>query len=179
MLKKKSIFILLIIILLLCFSIATCFRRSIITGQVIDAETGNPIANAVFYIYWYKVTGPPGLTSGENVETADGYTDAEGYFKVPRYSTFINHYIMAVYKKEYTCWRSDKIFPTWEDRNDFKPKNKMVIKLEKFKKEYSKERHAEFTTSADLAAGPSGVFTNEIKLERALLRKIYKRKRGE
>ena len=178
MLKKKSIFGF-FIILMMFFSLASCSARSMITGRVIDAETGNPVANAVFYIDWYKVTGPPGLTSAEEVETAEGYTDAEGYFKVPKYSTFINKFQMAVYKKGYVCWASDKIFPTWEDRNDFKLKNKMVIKLEKFKEEYSKERHAEFTTSADLGAGPSGVFNDAIRSERELLMKVYKRKREE
>jgi hypothetical protein len=178
MLKKKSIFILLII-LVLCFSIGTCFARSIITGRVIDAETGKPVANAAFYIGWYKETGLPGLSSAEEVETAEGYTDAEGYFKVPKYSRLFNLYQMAIYKKGYVCGASDKIFPTWEERNDFKPKNKMVIKLEKFKEEYSKEDHARFTVFAPIVVCPSRLFDEAIRPERDMRRKIYKEKRGK
>lgn len=150
------------------------FARSMISGQVVDAETGEPIENAAFYINWWKVTGIPGLTSSHDVETDEGYTDAEGYFKIPKYSTYFKECRMAVYKKGYVCWRSDKIFPTWEDRKDFKLKNKMIIKLEKFKEEYSKKDHARFTNSAETAAGPSGVFNDATRHEREIERESYK-----
>ncbi len=179
MLKKKKIVFILLIILVLCFFIGTCFAKSMITGRVIDAETGKPVENAVFYICWYRETGLPGLLSGKEIETSEGYTDAEGYFKVPQYSTFINHYQLAVYKKGYVCWASDKIFPTWEERNDFRPKNKMVIKLEILKEEYSKEDHARFTTFAPIGVCPSRLFNDAIRPENDLLLKIYHSNRGE
>ncbi len=157
--KRMSIITLsisLFMLLVLFLVPAITFARSMISGQVVDAETGEPIENAAFYINWYKYTGLPGWTSASHVEVAEGYTDAKGYFKIPKYSTFFKEYRMAIYKKGYVCWRSDKIFPTWENRIDFKLKNKMVIKLDKFKEEYSKEDHARFTNSAPTAARAPG-----------------------
>jgi hypothetical protein len=177
--SKKTIFLSLITLLVLFFIYSITFARSMITGQVVDAETGKPIENAAFYINWWKVTGLPGLTVGVDVETAEGYTDAEGNFNIPKYSTFFKRYQMAVYKKGYVCWSSKEIFPKWEDRKGFKLKNKMIIRLEKFKEEYSKEDHARFTIFSQVGNGPSGVFDNAIKSEIELFYGINKRNRGK
>jgi hypothetical protein len=149
--SKKTIFLFIITLLVLFFMYSITFARSMISGQVVDAETGKPIENAAFYIHWWKVTGPPGLTSGVDVETAEGLTDSNGNFNVPKHSTFFKEFQMAIYKKGHVCWSSEKIFPKWEDRKDFKLKNKMVINLEKFKEGYSIEDHARFTIFAAIS----------------------------
>jgi hypothetical protein len=176
--SKKTIFLSLITLLVLFFMYSITFARTIL-GQVVDAETGKPIENAAFFIHWWKETGLPGLTSGSDVETADGYTDAEGYFKIPKYSTFSKKYRMAIYKKGYVCWRSDYIFPTWEKRKDFKLKNKMVIKLESFRKEYSKLDHAMFTNSSALTAGPTGIYDKMTEPEGEIEGESFRTNKGE
>ena len=140
-----------------------------ITGQVVDAETGNPIENAAVYIYWSKMgSGPPGLAGRVEVEVAETLSDAEGFFKIPKYSTLFKHYRMVVYKEGYVCWYSRKIFPTYEERKDFKLKNGMVIQMEHFKEEYSKLKHAIFTTTWSIGRNMPGIFDDAIKDEKKI-----------
>jgi len=154
-------------ILVLVFIPAITFSRSIISGQVVDAETGKAIKNAAVYIFWGKAGGgPPGLSGDVKVEVAENLSNSEGFFNIPKYSTLFKYYTMTVYKKGYVCWNSEKIYPTREERNGFKLKNKMVIKLEKFKEEYSIEDHARFTNS--MAIWSSGVFYKATEAERKI-----------
>ena len=174
---KLSIYSLTLICILLILS-TSVWGRSIITGQVVDAETGKPIEGAAIYIYWGKTRlDPPGLPSGVKVEVAEDLTDAEGFFKVPKYSTLFKHYRMAIYKKGYVCWSSRKIFPTYEERKGFKLKNGMVIKLERFKKEYSREKHARFTVFSSINRNEPGLFDDAIKSEDKLLDEMLRRNR--
>jgi len=137
-----------LISILLIFTTSAC-GRWLIKGQVVDAETGQTIDGAVVAIEWirYKL-GPPGLPSEfEILEQTEDVSDAEGLFKVPKYDPFNTEFFMSVYKKGYVCWSSRKIFPTFEERKDFDLKDGMMIKLEKFKEGYSREKHAIFTSS--------------------------------
>lgn len=133
---------------------------------------------AAVYIQWSKTgPGPPGLAGTVIVEVAETLTDSEGYFNIPKYSTLFKSYRMAVYKKGYVCWNNKKIFPTYEKRKAFKLKNGTVVRLERFKKEYSKEKHAYFTTT--WSVGSKGLFYDAIKPERELERKIIRKQKGE
>lgn len=176
---KLSVSSLILICILLIMS-TSVWGRSIITGQVVDAETGKPIEKAAVHIEWLKSgSGPPGLAGYERVEVAEDLTDAQGRFKIPKYSTWFKDYSMAVYKKGYVCWGSKKIFPTYEERKGFKLKNGMVIKLERFKEEYSKEKHADFTTTSSIGRNAPGIFDDAVKSERDLLyEKAQKRRRN-
>jgi hypothetical protein len=172
------------IIFVICLSIlvlsAPAWGRSIVTGRVVDAETGNPIENAAVFIKWTKPgPGPPGLAGTIRLEVAETLTDADGPFKVPRYSTLFwgKEYSMFVYKKGHVCWSSRKIFPTYEERKDFKLKNGMVIKLERFKEEYSKEKHASFTLDWSVGRKMPGLFDDAIKSEIELEREMLRRNR--
>jgi hypothetical protein len=42
------------------------------------------------------------------------------------------------------AWRNDFVFPGWKERTDFKYQNDMVIKLEKFREEFSHKEHLDF-----------------------------------
>ena len=149
-----------------------------ITGQVLDAETGKPIEGAAVYIHWSKSgSGPPGLAGSVEVEVAEDLSDTEGLFKIPKYSPLRKSYEMTVYKKGYVCWNSIDIFPTYEKRKGFKLKNGMVIKLERFKAEYSKEKHAFFTNSSSINRKGSGLFDDAIKSETELVGEINRRNR--
>lgn len=172
---KLSISSLLLMFILLILS-TSASARSIITGQVVDAETGKPLENAAIYIYWGKTgSGPPGLAGGVRVEVAEVLSDAKGLFKIPKYSTFFKHYRMAVYKKGYVCWSSEDIFPTYEKRKGFDLEDGMVIKLERFKEEYSKIAHANFTLSS--SSDRRGLFEDAIKSEIEIEREFLRRNR--
>ena len=173
--KKLSISSLILIGILLIISTSAC-GRSIVTGQVVDAVTGKPIEKAAVYIYWWKTGGgPPGLAGSVTVERAEELTDANGRFKVPKYSILFKSYRMAVYKKGYVCWSSRTLFPTYERRKGFRPKNGMIIKMEYFKEEYSKEKHADFTKSYSLHRGI--LFDDAIESEKKIIHEMIKRRK--
>jgi len=174
---NRTLSITLLFFLLFMFSVPA-FGRSMVTGQVVDAETGKPIENAAVYICWTKPgAGPPGLAGEDIVEVAETLTDSEGSFKIPKYSTFLKQYEFTVYKNGYVCWNSRDIFPTYQKRKDFRIKDGMVIKLEHFKEEYSKEKHAIFTTTSSISS--EGVFSEAIKPEREIEKEFWRRKPGE
>jgi hypothetical protein len=121
--------------------------RWTITGQVVDADTGKPIEGAAVAIDWWEpLFGPPGLSATRDLEIAESVSDAQGYFRVPKYSLFGlgKQYRMAVYKQGYVLWSSEKIFPSYEKRRNFSLENGMMIPLEQFRKDYSKDGHAIF-----------------------------------
>jgi hypothetical protein len=182
---KASISLLILICIVLALSTSACGARWIIKGRVVDAETEKPIENAAISIYWGKPgEGPPGLAaSGVTVEVAEDLSDSEGLFEVPKYSTLLKHYYLAVYKKGYVCWSSEKIFPTWEERKNFKLKDGMVIKLERFREEYSREDHARFTVFVATQSSKETVdsifyraIESEDQLYRSYHRKMKRRK---
>jgi hypothetical protein len=174
---KMAVHSLVCIILFLAMPTLAC-GKSIIGGQVVDADTGKPIEEAAVYINWTKSgSGPPGLAGTVRVEVAEVLTDAEGLFKVPKYSTLFKDYRIAVYKKGFVCWSSEDIFPTYEERKGFRLKDGMVIKLEPFKEEYSREAHANFTLGSSVNRRGLGLFDNAIKSEIELERKMLRRNR--
>ena len=181
--KPKKSLIFLIPICIFLTLITSALARCMISGKVVDADTKKPIVGAAIYISWWKMSGPPGLASNVKVEVAECLTDDKGFFKIPKYSTLFKDYLMAVYKKGYVCWNNEDIFPTYEKRKDFKLKNGMVIKLERFKEEYSKERHANFTIGSSPQRKSPGLFDDAIKSERDFLAEIAKKqwenKRGK
>ena len=123
----------------ICALLAAACGKTMVTGKVVDAENGNPISGAAVYIYWGKPgSGPPGLGGKVKVGVTETLTDAAGRFEVPKYNSLFKHFYFAVYKQGYVCWSSRKVFPSYEERRDFKLKNGMVIKLEHFIPEYSK-----------------------------------------
>lgn len=135
------------VLLVSIFAIRECGRR-IVTGQVVDAATGQPIQGAAVLIDWWEPgPGPPGLAGSHQIEWKETLSDAQGRFTVPRHSTFATakEFNMAVYKKGYVCWNSQKVFPSNKAREGFSLKNGMKIILEPFRDEYSKEEHALFT----------------------------------
>ena len=175
--KTATISLVILITILLVFSTPAC-GRSIITGQVVDAETGKPIEGAAVYIYWSETgSGPPGLAGQVDVEVAEVLTDPKGLFKAPKYSTWFKDYILVVYMRGYVCWSSERIFPTWEERKGFRLRNGMVIHLKTFRKEYSKDDHARFIVFSSINSSDPGLFNDAIKMERDLFDEIFSRKR--
>ena len=149
-----------------------------IKGQVVDAETNNPIENAAVHIEWWKMgSGPPGLAGSVQVEVAEDLSDAEGFFNIPKYSTLLKDFRMAVYKKGYVCWSNEDIFPTYEKRKGFSLEDCMVIKLDRFKEEYDNGKHAMFTTMSSTSRKDLGIFDTAIESEKDLRSDFLRRGR--
>lgn len=63
-------------------------------GQVVDAETGRPVAGAYVVVQWYR--DPPSLHSATRAYDAqETVTDAEGRFEIPRRSRWFTAWVTA------------------------------------------------------------------------------------
>lgn len=55
-------------------------------GQVVDLETGQPIAGAVVLFIWWEAVPTPVQTNQKFYEAREAATDADGRFEIPRMS---------------------------------------------------------------------------------------------
>jgi hypothetical protein len=53
-------------------------------GQIVDAETGQPIAGAVVLVVWWEAVPTPVQTNRKFYDAREAVTDGEGRFEVPR-----------------------------------------------------------------------------------------------
>jgi len=137
--KLKHIFL----AIMLLFLMAGCEGE--ITGIVVDAETGQPIEGAVILVEWTKAKGLPGMTYTESYKVVEVITNKEGKASIEGVlSPFVDAPHITVYKKGYVAWNHHYIFPKWEKRTDFKWSNNYVFKLDRFKPEYSYNKHLSF-----------------------------------
>ncbi len=151
--------------------------RWTVSGKVVDAETGATVAGAVVAIDWWEAAfGPPGFPASKDLEVAEAVTDAQGHFRVPKYSLFGlgREFNMVAYKKGYVCWSSNKIFPSYEKREDFDLESGMKIRLEPFKSYYSQEEHAMFVSNMATIIGIR-ILADAIQSEEALAAHIIQR----
>lgn len=112
-------------------------------GQVVDAQTGNPIAGAVVLGVWMKYVGLPGLEHSQLVGVKETETDAEGRFVL---ETLRGEESITVYKFGYVAWNNLFIFPTSARRQNTSVPSK--ISLEKFPPGESHKRHMDFVAGA-------------------------------
>jgi len=133
----------LISVLVLILTIFGCYPE--ITGTVLDAETGAPIEGAIVFVQWTKTKGLPGLTYRDIYKIVEVETDKDGKFTISgTLSPFVDPPRAVIYKRAYVTWRNDFIFPGWKKRTDFKYQDDIVIKLEKFREEFSHKEHLDF-----------------------------------
>ena len=134
-------------VVLLLFVLTAC--NETITGVVVDAETGQPIEGAVILVEWTQTKGVPGLSYTESYKVVEVVTDNEGKGSIDgAIGPFINAPSVTIYKQGYVAWNNKYIFPDWTKRKDFKWENNYVFKLEKFKPEYSYDKHTDFISSS-------------------------------
>ncbi len=137
-----------------------------IRGQVVDGQTGKPIAGAIVLGVWTKVAGLPGLNYHKLVGVREVETDAEGRFVLEALMRFPREddESVTVYKFGYVAWSNLFIFPTSERRKDMSIPP--VIGLEPFPAGQSHQRHMSFISNAR-RAGMYG-YERSRKLEDAL-----------
>jgi len=196
--KKISGMIFLIFIMLSATGCTTTIR-----GRVVDAETGEPVEGAVYAIHWFRFHGccmgiKIGDGSGEErLEVADGFTDADGYFEIPKYqpTLFMSPiFRMGVYKKGYIVWDDEENI-RWDEVDEYyagkkgrereelflrrwELKDGMVIRLDPWKDSYSpytRYAHAKFLCSFSGATGVDSIlFYEEVRPECPFFRKHVK-----
>jgi len=137
--KLRQIFLAIILL----FVMTGC--EGTITGIIVDAETGQPIEGGVILVEWRKAKGLPGMTYTESHKVVEVVTDKEGKASIEGVlSPFVDAPRVTVYKRGYVAWNNHYIFPDWKKRTDFKWSNNYVFKLERFKSEYSYDKHLSF-----------------------------------
>ena len=137
----------LIVLAFLVFSSMTgCYFSA--TAKVVDAETGEPIEGAVVLVEW-TITRGLGLTYTESYKAIEAVTDKDGNAKISgEFNPFVNPPHVTAYKKGYVTWNDEYIFPDSKPRQDFEYKNGMVMRLERFKPEYTHIAHENFFHSS-------------------------------
>jgi len=122
-----------------------------ITGRVVDAETGKPVEGAVVLVQWTMTKGVPGMTHHEVHKIIEMETPQNGKIAIPKtFSPLINKPEIVIFKEGYIAWRSDIIYPGWQKRKDLS--DFLVIKMEKFKEEFSRYEHYGFLTHGIIGA---------------------------
>lgn len=137
-------------LLILIISIHLCMTGcySEITGKVVDADTGKPIEGAVVLVEW-TITKGLGHTSTESYKVIEAVSDKDGHVTISGNiaNPLVNRPRMTVYKKGYVAWNNEYIFPNWGKRKDYKWSDGLIVKLEPFKKEFSRADHVYFLHS--------------------------------
>jgi Carboxypeptidase regulatory-like domain len=156
-----------------------CTPKKLVTGRVLDAETGRPIEGAVVAIRWLQDRSDDVSDGNDTLEATQDFSDQNGTFRIPQYPG--KPYVMGVYKKGYVCWSSrDKFLPSEKNAGVSQSlvsqpvhvDNGMAIQLKPFKNEYRRDEHAGFTmqVAGAVADNPAGPFQQAIKSEFELWR---------
>jgi hypothetical protein len=116
-------------------------------GQVLDAETGQPIQGAVVLGVWTTVEGLPGLHHHELVAVDETETDNQGRYALETpMSLRVDEEAVVVYKFGYVAWSNLFTFPTSPLHENARVPPK--ISLEQFPPAGSHQRHVDFIDSA-------------------------------
>lgn len=135
------------------------FGYHFITGRVVDEETGKPIEGAIVLGVWmwgFDIA----FSTKVLYTTQEAITDDKGRFFIRGVlNPLINQWMLpfveeaelTVYKRGYVAWNN---LSTWKDgpRKDFRWKNGLVVKMEKWKEWYSFNDHESFISNATVGA---------------------------
>lgn len=118
-------------------------------GQVVDADTGNPLANVVVSCSWAFDRGL-GSAAPEAVRAHSTRTNVDGRYVVPVLRSLptgltarLAHFSFIAYKKEYVAFRHDRVFSQRGTRTLFSQQNNLV-RLSRWSPELSRARHLLF-----------------------------------
>jgi hypothetical protein len=154
--KMRLKTILAVFLAVITLALVGCGWNYPIQGQVVDAETGQPVEGAVVAIHWVHNYLTPLGTTRDDFGTTDFITDAQGHFTLPKYP-FGSHF-MGVYKEGYICWSSEEIFKAGGDpasngsygRFWHRVKDGMIVDLVPIKRKgFPVLRHAGFVSAVE------------------------------
>lgn len=123
-------------------------------GQVVDADTQQPLPDAVVSCSWGFDRGV-GTAAPDLSRTYATRTDVDGRYRIPALRSFaqglsarLARLSFVIYKKEYVAYRQDLVFPQRRPRFDFAQRGNLV-KLSRWSPELSRVQHLLF-----LGGGP-------------------------
>ena len=118
-------------------------------GQVVDADTQQPLAEALVSCTWAFDRGL-GTPAPDTHRTYAQKTDVDGRYHIPALRSFpqgltarLARVSFVVYKKEYVAYRHDHVFPEERQRSDFAQRGNLV-KLARWSPELSHAQHLLF-----------------------------------
>ncbi len=165
---KKLTILSAVILLVIAFIIFRPGSYPKMTGTVVDSVTGQPIEEAVVLVEWTKTHGI-GEHWTESFKVEEAVTDKDGKFTVDGLDIrSVDPPDVTVYKKGYVAWNNKYIFPTHENRTDFRWNDGYVIKLMKFQTLYSYDEHSSFIRNAihsGMGLGNKNKFKDAIEWE--------------
>jgi len=136
-----------ILALLGLFALAGTGCATTLSGQVVDARTGQPIPGAVVLGVWTKAGGLPGLATTKLVAVKETETDAQGRFVLERPAPLTSdEESVTAYKFGYVAWNNLFAFPDSAPRSNNRVPRK--IPLEIFPATESQKRHLSFINNA-------------------------------
>ena len=166
-------------LLLICLVLAPGCARLPVTFTVLDAETRNPIEEAVAIAWWTSYKGGwSGLGHSETEKVVELQSDMNGTFKIPAtYGwTALQRPRIKIYKPGYVGWDNRYVYlGHWKNdirisrekkRKDFKYKSQEIY-LEPWKDEYSYISHDSFLTM-HVPGDLHRVGLHELKYEKAI-----------
>ncbi len=129
---------------LLLIALAGTGCAASLTGQVVDAQTGEPIRGAVVLGVWTRLAGWPGLHHHEFAGVRETQTDDHGRFVLERVGrpNFEGDESVTVYKFGYAAWNNLFVYPSWERRSTTSVPSQ--IALEPFPRNGSHQKHLGF-----------------------------------
>jgi hypothetical protein len=114
-------------------------------GQIVDAETEEPISDAKVFAVWSYDRGD-GFSGSDGATTTPITTDEAGRYRIKRPSAHrrgrhrrLTAFTLFVYKRGYVAYRSDML-STGERRTDFSMRHNNV-RLEKWRESFSHAEH--------------------------------------
>jgi hypothetical protein len=149
--------------LVLALAITGC--ATTLRGQVLDAQTGQPISGAVILGVWTKGGGVPGLAHTDLVGVREAETDGEGRFELERLTGLFVEESVTVYKFGYIGWNSEFTFPPLGRRDGTAAPTE--ARLTPFPPGESHREHMRFI---DLAAGAGIASGSWVKFRDAIRR---------
>ena len=130
---------------------------STVSGQVVDAQTGEPIPQAIVLGVWMFAEGAPGLVHSELVGVREAETDLEGRFTLESLGGPMVEERITVYKFGYLAWSNLFTFPPLRRRAN--PAASGLIRLERRSHDQSPVEHMLFIDLAR-SAGLYGIDRN-------------------
>ena len=153
-------------IALLC--VTACLGCSTtISGRVVDAATGQPLAGVAVLGVWQRIAGLPGLHHHELVGVAEAQTDENGRFSLRRPRALADEESVTAYKFGYVAWNNIYAYPPLTRRSSERLPS--TVSLEPFPPGLSHRDHLSFIFLATDDRGTdrgTPYFSNAIEQER-------------
>lgn len=118
-------------------------------GQVVDADSGQPLAEALVFCSWSFDRGM-GTPAPEAVRAYAAQTDVDGRYLIPQLRSFpqglttrLARFSLVIYRKGYVGYRNDRVFGQTRARHDFSQWNNLV-RLARWSPELSHAQHLLF-----------------------------------